>query len=113
MTRQEMFDKAVRGLRSQGFWRCVTPEGGCAYTSDCGTKHCAFGWIDTSLTRQETRFVSGLIRDGVGVAGKLDAADYEFVGDLQQAHDDSFTPKTMQERLRRVAARYNLTYPED
>ena len=48
---QEMFDRAVRGLASQGFQQALEGNA-CVYDmpmSDGPIRHCAWGWVDTEL----------------------------------------------------------------
>lgn len=113
LTRQEMFDRAVRGLRSQGYRQCRSDVGGCAYTSEDGTEHCAWGWVDTSLERHTNIYVSRLAEENVGVARQLQSdADIAWARALQECHDLASTPERMENKLRDFAACYSLTWPE-
>ncbi len=107
-----MFDRAVVGLRSQGFQRCQV-NGESVYGDGCG-KHCAWGWVDPS-TASDPKFaryyVNGLMADGVGVAGTLDLDGVNFAKQLQWCHDDSATPSTMERRLKQLGVREGLVWP--
>lgn len=126
MTNQEMFDKAVAGLASQGFKRCTrfnkedslthTPSSWPHVGNPCmyqqGDRHCAWGWVDTSLT-DEPGGVRALHERGVGLAKELSMCQLNFASDLQNAHDSSVehTRLSMQENLRHLAENHGLTLP--
>lgn len=116
-----MFDKAVRGLQSQGFKCCGVPDtrsvGGfvCKYVNPEGTMHCAWGWVDTDL-KDIGGTVAGLRLDGIGVAATLLPEDVVFASELQGAHDAAYVvgaKTTMQDNLRLLAWKYELTIPSD
>jgi hypothetical protein len=113
MNRQEMFTRAVTGLRSQGFQRCQI-NGESVYGDGCG-KFCAWGWVDpvtASKPEYSKYFVNGLMADRVGVAATLDLVGITFARALQWCHDDSATPGTMERRLRQLGERERLVWPE-
>lgn len=113
MTKQEMLNRAVFGLRSQGFRRCMQ-NGEPAYADTSGCR-CAWGWVDTSIQPGSVfnaYFVAGLAADGVGVAATLDLQGLAFARQLQQCHDEAPTPSTMERRLRQLALREDLAWPE-
>lgn len=109
-SRQEMFNRAWRGLKSQGFMRC-TDGGVCVYDDGHG-HHCAWGWVDHESWGYWGS-VNRLYGEGIGVAGVLDYDDCEFARDLQMAHDDSHEPAAMEEALRWLAQHYMLTIPSE
>lgn len=126
-SRQEMFNRAWEGLKSQGFERCHSdnePElrgrtdiPGCLYDNGKG-HHCAWGWVDPEATRvidgrYQTGTVGALASMGVGLAAHLNEGDLSFAADLQGAHDGTGTPERMQEALRRVATKYALVVPAE
>src|SRR5688572_28138575 len=88
MTRQELFDKAVRGLRSQHWEACTDEFETCIYADDVG-RHCAWGWIDETSWPYKSAddTVSVLRARGVGLAAQLSDADLEWALELQKAHD--------------------------
>ncbi len=101
LSKQEMFTRAVTGLRSQGFNRCQV-NGDSVYGDDQG-RHCAWGWIDpiaSSKPEYSRYFVSGLMTDGVATQ-------------LQWCHDDSRSPSTMERRLRQLGEREGLSWPQE
>lgn len=120
MTNQEMFDKAVRGLRSQGFTQCtLLNENGmnrCMYADNNG-KHCAWGWVDEATWHPDVNkpavIFSDLRRLGVGLAARLPEAQHSFARDLQSAHDGNNKSHGMEAALRELAVRYHLTFPEN
>ena len=112
ISKQEMFNRAVIGLRSQGFERCQV-NGESVYGDDCG-RHCAWGWIDpvASAKPEYARYyVSGLMSDGIGLAASQDLTGIEFATQLQWCHDDSRTPATMERRLKQLGEREGLSWP--
>lgn len=108
LTKQEMFNRAYRGLASQGFERCTSGEGkhGCLYVDDNG-RHCAWGWVDTSLTKE----VSGYIGSIGGIAATLGQKNKYFAARLQQAHDNAVTPEGVKNRLKQLAKEFDLKVP--
>ncbi len=114
-SRQEMFDRAWNGLKSQGFERCMwDPDdryhgGQCAYSSPDGTKHCAWGWVDPEglAGYQGNSGVYGC----PGLAERLDAGDRNFASRLQRAHDGAESPAEMEQKLRSLAADCGLVVP--
>lgn len=113
MTKQEIFDKAVAGLASQGFERSVINDDAhidfCAYRGD-GGRRCAIGWLipdelySSAFEGEPVRFLPPMIQEFVG---------YDtypaFVEDLWAAHDNSTAPPDMRYRLWKIAERNNLT----
>lgn len=114
---QEMFNKAYLGLKSQGFERCMEDNSlfACSYSNN--GKHCAWGWVDTSIDDEMARLnrgtVASLIEDGIGLASELTPYEAEFAYKLQCAHDQGTSPDEMITRLAKVAYTYSLTIPND
>jgi hypothetical protein len=132
MTHQEMFDRAVRGLASQGFERCRIGAGGVNYVyrkvrEDGFVMHCAWGWVDTEgAGAAESAFagdVYWLRLRGIGLAAELSDDDVEvnngdlpldgFAIELQKAHDRGTSPNLMVSQLQRVSENFGLTWPAD
>ncbi len=114
ITRQEMFDRAVRGLRSQGFERAAVSSGmgtRCVYQTKSGHR-CAWGWVDRSLTNESGRVDTLHIRK-VGLAATLEEWDVSWALSLQEAHDVSKSPADMERTLRNFAITYELVFPEE
>jgi hypothetical protein len=116
---QEMFTQAVRGLARQDWVKCraITQDANgdhpCVYTSADGQRHCAWGWVDTSLHYGATGDVKSLKRKGLGIAAYLDDEGLAFAYALQHAHDGSTGPSMMREAFRAVASKYDLAWPSD
>lgn len=116
MTKQEMFDRAWRGLKAQGFERSVTPG-----TYDClylgpGGKRCAWGHVDpegTSCKEAEGKSVEGLHTRGIGLAATLDAHELRFAQRLQEIHDVAHGTMDLEANLRTLAHKYSLTIPDE
>lgn len=113
LTKQEMFDRAVRGLASQGWERAVDEEGRCQYQDATG-KRCAWGWVDRSLD-ETTPFgsVLSLRRSKIGLAAELDDEHEDFAGFLQTAHDIDRPVSRRITAFVDLAEKYNLTWPSD
>lgn len=117
MTNQEMLDKAVRGLRSQSWQRCVDQSEGCVYDDGNG-RHCAWGWVDPASWKYNVKDdgdgvqVQELREMGVGVAACITAEQLEFAKELQSRHDNSSTPERMMDAFRQLAHAYGLVFPE-
>ena len=117
MTRQEMFDKAYRGLAAQSFRpsKKEGPSGDCVYRGPNGMK-CAVGFLidDETALRMEGY---GQIKNcfECEIAMPFDRKDVEFLSSLQDAHDRSRFPSkhdSMKKMLEKVAVDFNLTVPE-
>lgn len=126
LTKQEMFDRAVRGLASQGFEQCTFLPGSngymnssCAYsyTRDDGfIMHCAWGWVDPEGTVSLLAGVRTLRVNKCGLAAHLSEEDTDpqgFAARLQRAHDRSFGRDDMVNKLSSVACDFQLTWPAD
>lgn len=109
LTKQEMFDRAYRGLASQG-WRRSTGSSGCVYLTADG-RRCAWGWVDTSLESDAYGSVGRLRRHGIGIAASLDDSMLEFAERLQIRHDNA-DDDHLRMRLEEFAAEHSLSIPE-
>lgn len=109
LTKQEMFDRAYRGLASQGWKRAVGPRG-CSYLTDDGLR-CAWGWVDTSLGSDAVGAVDSLSIRGRGLAAELDDDAITFAADLQSAHDGT-SDGHLKASFHSFAARHSLSIPE-
>lgn len=112
MTRQEIFEKAVRGLASQGFEKCIDASGACVYHDRRTGHHCAWGWVDPSLDEHVYGNIHSLRAHDRGLIMQVQLDDLPFVGDLQDAHDGAENPAVMRGRLENMAIRYALVWPE-
>lgn len=116
MTNQEIFDKSVAGLASQGFERAYTEGVGCKYRDYDGRK-CAIGWLIP-----DDKYNAGLegcaASTGTPRAAELRASaglvdvNPDFIRALQRAHDEGRTPKIMREYLIEVARSFKLRLPD-
>lgn len=114
MMNQEMFDRAWRGLKGQG-WEKAHNGLGCVYSftkPDGRELRCAWGHVDTALTT-ESFGVRTLRKLKKGLAATLDDEGVYFATELQGAHDDASSSADMEARFREVAAVFNLSIPED
>lgn len=113
LTRQEMFDRAVRGLASQNWVRCVDAVGICMYTLEDG-KHCAWGWVDPSLPVGLGLGDVGTLRArGIGVAGTLPKHDLLFACSMQSLHDRAVTRVGMRDDFVEFGKKHGLIWPSD
>jgi hypothetical protein len=112
LSRQAMFDRAVIGLRSQGYERSVDAVGTCLYASHGNERRCAWGWVDRDLTPDHNfGTVSSLRSNNIGIAAKLDQADLDFANALQRCHDFASSPSEMRAMLRAFAIMFMLLWP--
>lgn len=112
MTKQEMFDKAVRGLASQGWKRCRNPiVDQCVYSNDQGM-HCAWGWVDESL-KGELGGIMELRNEEIGLASSMDDDLAYFAVSMQKGHDNGFRPYSMLLRFRSICDENHLIWPSD
>lgn len=113
MTKQEAFDKACKGLKSQGFRRSL---GGsrCSYRDI--ERRCAVGWllegIELSLD-QLTIDVSFLRNRNRQADTRLQGFDPWWLSELQSCHDAAFKnevddPEAMIQKLRAFAEEHLL-----
>lgn len=116
-TRQQIFNNAYKGLRSQGFKRAMN-SCGCAYRvgEDAASKErCAIGWNISNKSYQS--YIEGqtpqFSKEVRALAGIAEENGY-WARELQIIHDDPEfgATSTMQERLERFASKYELTIPE-
>lgn len=128
LTKQEIFDRACKGLEAQGFKRSFQHEnlsssGVCGYRGYRGRK-CAIGHCleDSDLNGYEGPIgrlpEAARIRLGLrapadfksqndGYAGP-ERARYSFLQELQESHDFSSSPKIMKDSLIHFGKRNNL-----
>lgn len=105
-TLQEIFDKSVEGLASQGFRQAMDGDS-CMYRSPDGLK-CAAGWL-ISDDEYET-VVEGLAANTVFALTDF-SRRATHVNDLQQCHDYGKSPELMRSLLRRFARNHRLKLP--
>jgi hypothetical protein len=109
LSKQEMFNRAFLGLRSQNFEKCTDRNGQCVYYWK--GKHCAWGWVDQSLSN-EFGSVTDLREHGVGEAANLDFENLGFAIRLQQCHDGAFNSEAMKDNLLHFAETQGLEVPK-
>lgn len=116
-----MFNRAWRGLKSQGWMLAVRqagePGSRCAYLTADG-RRCAWGWVDPEGTANITEGgVGSLHADGVGLAAQLSRDAVDWACALQNAHDrvdpcyGAF--RDLKTSMEAFAEEHNLTIPED
>lgn len=112
LSRQEIFDKAYRGLEAQGFEKSFGEYGRCAYRGS-EERRCAAGFIIPDDRYDPS--MEGLGADNVVEIFHLrDIVAYSediFIWSLQLCHDRTSTPEEMQNCLREFAREYALTIP--
>ena len=118
LSRQEMFERAVRGLASQNWEQCVYGHGlsrSCVYFIPGDVpKRCAWGWVDPEGTQRDNGSVHLLRVNGIGLAAELDMEGESFAMALQNAHDGWDESKgPMAKRFETFARTWNLTWPAD
>jgi hypothetical protein len=123
MTRQQMFNTAYHGLAAQGFQRSVDANNGCRYRGDEG-RRCAIGYLisDEIAAKVEGFTVCSNVPGVVEClkAAGIAPADFEFLRELQEAHDISLSfrdrtvdtsPAAVKANVENVARKYGLTVP--
>lgn len=112
LTKQEMFDRAYRGLASQEWKQCLNANAdGCIYKGSDGMR-CAWGWVDRGIPEiHNENSLDHMRHAGVGVIYTLDADSYAFALNLQSAHDDYDSPNAMRNAFEDLASEYSLTIP--
>lgn len=122
MDKQEIFNKAYLGLKSQGFERSSVEEC-CLYRDPSGRK-CAIGYLipDELYSENMERygFANSLVKRFPEIAKILGVQDSDysipisflsFLDELQMCHDLGHTPEKMEEKLQDFAHNYSLTVP--
>lgn len=85
---QAAFDKAVRGLASQNFERCVNAEGVCMYKH--GERRCAFGWLMENPSEDFHGDASDYASNYFEASMILGTVSRWFSLALQKAHDNAY-----------------------
>lgn len=123
MTKQEMFERVVRGLAAQGWERSVDPDDEdpddgllCLYRGPGGRK-CAAGHLIADEHYRSFLEDCGSVWPEGAVAEALIASGVpkellDVVAELQQIHDCGVLPGGMHASFRRFAKYYDLTWPE-
>lgn len=109
MNRQEIFDKAVAGLRSQKFEKSMIGAS-CAYRGINGQR-CAIGWLIDNADYNED--LEGLSINDPRVQKMANVhpqnqRDEAFLGKLQLTHDTNSQPLNMKRNLEGLALMYDL-----
>lgn len=111
--KQGYFDKAVAGLKGQGYQRAIDPHYGgsrCLYRGPNGTK-CAVGHLipdDVYTEEMDDPTPLATVIQAIGVpCDSLDGV-WSFFNDLQRAHDAGDEPTLMRSNLRDFAATYEI-----
>lgn len=112
-SRQEMFDRAVLGLRSQGWVRSVDYVGVCTYELPDG-RRCAWGWVDPAGTSGRSGTILSLYNQRVGLLAELTYDVVNWAYGLQGVHDAKINnnPSALECAMRAFAALHGLTFPE-
>lgn len=118
LTKQQWFDNALKGVRSQGYVPSMVGVE-CRYDGADG-RHCAIGWslVDTDIgAKNEGKAAHSLLCDGrIGVLGRSFVEASNFLSELQHAHDRLAGAPTVrraeqyEESMRNFAARWEVVY---
>lgn len=128
MTKQELFNQAIKGLAAQGFQRAMGLRGVCEYRAPEGRK-CFVGQLIPDDKYTPAMDQGEEYSSGVGVDALLERfpflepallADDEEDGDAsrwlflaQRVHDAHANPADMRDGYREFAAAHNLTLPPE
>lgn len=118
LTRQEAFDKALFGIRRQGYQQSMSGSV-CAYRGKNGNK-CAIGHCIDDVTAQTwdvasvaTDIASITDEDPEGFECYFSFSNLTFLRDLQAVHDQpDMTADTFEEGMCELADRYGLYYAD-
>ena len=114
MTKQEIFDKAVIGLHSQNWQRCIDPNivsfTSCVYNGPNNT-HCAIGWVFAIDSFSEGSDAAALFIESC-LPPIPNTNSVKFYLNLQACHDTALDESEMQLKLRNFARRYKLLLPQ-
>lgn len=122
MTPQQLFDTVVANLRKQGSKSLLTleqcrelqlPPGTCAYRGFHGYR-CAVGCLISDLDysqEMEGKYLTWVQQHSPSLAAIIDGQgdNYNLLCDLQSIHDTTIVEE-WEERFRRVASQFRLTY---
>lgn len=109
---QRKFNKAYKGLASQGFEKSVRgADDMCAYRGR-GKTRCAIGWLIPDELYKKSFEGCAADESKVLEAAGFEEDDFLFANDLQDAHDRSITPNEIKEALQRFARNWELTVPK-
>lgn len=114
MTRQEMFNRAWKGLKAQG-WQQAIEGPTCVYLTPDG-RRCAWGHVDPEGTAYGRGSpVSSLARNGIGLAAHLSPGDLSFAIQLQQTHDGAAPgdSRSLERAMRDLARLFDLSIPDE
>jgi hypothetical protein len=130
MSKQEMFNRAWRGLTAQGFQISRDDNDDiCVYRDEENNRKCAFGHVlpdaDYDVSWEGVGAPQLLTEQAEAGGHTYGTKVLKFVDDLQKAHDtadigddgrilvsDLAIAANMQRKLRAVAATYELTVPK-
>lgn len=113
MNRQEILNRAVHGLRGQGWEQCNNVRGSCVFYDPETGRRCAWGHVDPEGTQDHVFGIASLLHKKIGVVALLNPDDVVFAIRIQGAHDLSEGPQDMERRCRELAAEHGLTFPEE
>jgi hypothetical protein len=109
--RQEWFNKAWAGLKSQGFERSVNSNDTCYYRGTEG-RRCAIGWLMPDENYRPEFEGNAATADIISACG-INPTDSNmgWLCNLQSMHDGYHTPEEMVVALRRFAEQSGLVVP--
>lgn len=118
LTLQEISNKVVAGLASQGFHQSInTSDYSCLYHGDEGRK-CAVGHLfndDAYIESFEgTNFENNRQLWEALQENDVDVGEHQlFLAKLQQAHDGGYSPNVMKKYLRKAIKNAHLNVPKE
>lgn len=112
-TQQQMFDKMITGLASQGFKQSLDKAGKCVYRGDAGMK-CALGYLidDEHFTKDcesvRSSYVAALSKSGISTKTEMSA----FLNRSRVIHDENENPLDMLFAYKKMASDLRLNILE-
>lgn len=131
--KQTAFNRAWKGLESQGWERCVAEDTGeCLWIlriQESDVTRCAVGWVldDQLLEDRRRQDYADRVEGEHRAVWRSDLLPAElpkpedpdqelaltrFLGELEEAHDKTRTPTRLRSEIRKVAAKHNLEVPK-
>lgn len=121
LSNQEIFDKALFGIRSQGYALSMKSDGHCAYRGENNTKcaigHCITDEYANSWDNLSNRGLGSSIQDVLYLKKNEYSLFFEnsqlgFLSSLQDVHDLIIDKDDFEKKMQNLASDYSLNYTE-
>lgn len=121
LTNQEAFDKALFGIRAQGYLQSISENDKCAYRGEDGRK-CAIGhclpdelaeeikWLDTATFSSWSSIRKAPEFAEFSSVKMLQGCNPSLLSELQNVHDSMQDKENFEDRMQEIAQFYDLVY---